>query len=1148
MIKILRFILLFLFFLFFVPPVFAQNFVSVVNPVRGNDFWDLKGQSLDTAVKGELEILKKYNIPATWLLRYDALLDKGVSEKLKSIVDEKGLFLEVTPTWSQDAFVLYHKGESWHSAGSAFLTGYGREEREKLIDKSFEKFKEVFGFYPKSVGAWWIDAYSLSYMQKKYSIISALIVADQYSTDNYQIWGQYFSTSYYPSKNNALHPAQTLENKLPVVITQWASRDPVNSYGNGVGESTYSLQANDYQDFHNLDIGYFTKLIDIYSKQPLNKFSHIVVGLENSYSWQKYFSEYENQIKVIAQKQNSNQISTVTLESFANWYKLNFPNLSPEHLIVADDPLGSFKKTVWFMNPYFRAGWFFNQDGSVFRDIRQYIDGEEELCFKVRCDSVNFATTATRVLDEVSFGHKWVIDEGRIKNFQIKKEDQNYLITYDNEVGRKRQIEFLPRDISVDGKNYSIDGAILEATKQDLDQKKIKSQTTSGFFRWSPISTVAKLIKFTAFFLASIFVPGFLIIRKVFPKEISLIQRIFVSIIVGIVLLTLLFYLSSLFKIRLIILIYLFLANTIFLKIQINNIKKMRLPKIKNWFDLGILLIIISGSIFQVIPTFRSGLFFSYGMGFWGPNTHDGIWHISLINQIVKSLPVENPIYAETFLKNYHYFYDILIALSNYLTKIPIPDLVFRFYPVIFSLLLGVGTFQLINNLFKVKLNLLQFRITALFSLYLVYFSGSFGWIVSFLKEKSLSGESAFWANQSNSFNLNPPFALSLLIVIAILLIFPLVSRNNKSLSTTLILLIGSLISFKAYASILILASLFVISLVNIFLKRSFTYLFIFTISSAIALWLFVLNFEQGTSLIIFSPFWFIHSMIDSPDRVGWMRLALARNTGFTQGTWFKFLSVEFISLLIFIIGNLGMRFFALFSLIKIKIILKDTTLLFILIFTLISMLIPVFFIQSGNPWNTIQFFYYALFINALAAGIVISRILLKLPNIFKVAVAALILSLTPINSWASVSGYLTNSPHAKISTEELQALDFLSRQDDGVVLTYPYDKNLKKKIEEPWPLYAYDSTAYVSALTKKRVYLEDEGQNQILLTNYNKRLIASRDFFARADLKAVEFLKINQIKYIYLPKVYNLIIDQNTLGISNIFENNEVVIYKSKI
>ncbi len=1132
--KKIIFLLLFLNSLFFVPTTFAKSdFVSVVNPIRGNDFWDTKDQKIETAVLGQIEILKKFNIKAVWLIRYDAL-SEGVINRLASS-DEKGLFLEVTPSWSNQAGVKYHQSASWHDAGSAFLTGYELPQREKLIDSAFEEFKKVFGTYPKSVGAWWIDSYSLAYMQKKYEINAALIVADQYTTDNYQIWGQYFSTPYYPQKNNALHPAQSLENKLPVVILQWAARDPVNSYGNGVAESTYSVQANDYIDYHNLDINYFSKLVDIYTKQPLNQFSQIVVGLENSYDWQKYSKEYENQIRVLASKRDSGQISILSMQDFASWYGSTFPNLSPEQIIVADDPLGSFRKVVWFMNPYYRVGWFSNQEGSVFRDIRQYIDGEEELCFKVRCDTVNFATSATRVLDEVSFGHKWIIDEGKIKDFKVNRVGDRYVLNYINDAGNARKIEFLPRDISIDGKISSIDEAILNVTRKDLEKRQNQEKLNYGNPKISVFSIFKELITFAIFLVGACLIPGYNLINKSIKSN-PFFQKIFLSNVVGFVQLTLFFYIISLVNLRPLIFLYLLINIYIFFKFKFFLQIFKNLPIIKNRFSLILIILILSGTIFQILPVFQSGINFNYGLGFWGPNTHDGIWHISLINQLVNNVPSQNSIFSGVVLKNYHYFYDLFIAVANYLTNLSTLDLVFRFMPVIFSVSLGIGSYFLIWNLFKENFGIVKTKVAILISLYLIYFAGSFGWIVEFIKQRHFGGESAFWANQSVSFNLNPPFAASLIIIIALLQLLP-----NFLAS---VLLVGCLIAFKSYAGVLILATVGFLGIKDIFLKRSFYLFAIFIFGGLISAFLFLSNFVISTNLLIIAPFWFVNSMIDSPDRVGWTRLALTRMVGLDDKNWIKFFGAEGLSLIIFIIGNLGVRFFALFSLVKFRQILKNRNFLFLTILSLLSTFIPLIFIQAGNPWNTIQFFYYSMYVSSIGAGVVISYLIFKLPRIFGVLIIVLVIFIGPINSVVTARGYITSRPHAFISNMELEGLMFLSKQGEGGVLTYPYNENLKKDIAEPWPLFAYDSTAYVSAFSKKAVYLEDLSQNNILLTDYKKRQVASNDFFMGPDSQKQEFLKINNIKYIYIPKIFNQRIDESS-GIKNIFENEEVLIYK---
>lgn len=1125
-----------IFFIFFLPhPILAQgsSFVSIVNPIRGTDFWDLKNQDPQTAVLGQIEILKKYNFPATFLLRFDALSDDVIVQALNRDQNfEKGLFLEVTPSWTKKSNVPYRQSDSWHKAGSAFLSGYEPDERLRLIDSAFEEFRKTFGFYPKSAGAWWIDSYSLEYMQKKYGITASLIVSDQYSTDNYQIWGQYFSTPYYPAKTNALHPAQTIDNKLPVVMMQWAARDPVNSFGNGVEESTYSVQANDYLDYHNLDTKYFSALVhlymnQLYMNQSFNQFNHLVVGLENSYLWEKYKEEYQNQIKILSEMKKTGEISVVTMKDFASWYKNRFPDLSPAQIIVADDPRGSFKKVVWFMNPYYRAGWFLNRDGSIFRDIRQYVDGEQELCYQSRCDSVNFATSATRVLDEVSFGHKWVIDQGKISDFIVTKQGENFVISYKNEAGNQRKIEFLPRDINVDGKISSIDGAILEATKYQLDQQKERIDLAEGPFNWSLQAVFFKTLKFLAFLIVGSLIPGFLMIQGI-SKDTPFWQKISLSLPLGFVLVTLLFFTFSLVNFRQGIFIYLLINLFLALK----NWKIV--SKISLKIDILPTVLILIGTIFQQLPTFKNGLLFPYGLGFWGPNTHDGLWHVALINQLVKSTPPENPIFSGEILKNYHYFYDLMVAAASFTTDIPVFDLLFRFYPVIFSLLLGILTYFLIGLLIDGKK---QKKLAFLFGIYLVYFSGSFGWIVEFIKFRHLGGESAFWANQSISFNLNPPFAVSLLMVIAIFLIL-FSMKFNKTFLAVLTVLAGTLIAFKSYAGILILATLLIVGLY----KRSLPYLAIFLASALLSAILFLSNFSFSQRFIIFSPFWFIHSMIDSPDRVGWARLSLARMAGWETNNWFKFLAAEIVSFFMFLVGNLGTRIFALPYLLKIKQIVRRADYLFLFVFSLLSLIIPVFFIQAGNPWNTIQFIYYGLYVSAVAGGMVFAGITQINKTLAFISVA-IFLVITPINSWATANGYLSYKPHALVTNGELEALNFLKNKEDGVVLTYPYGEKLKTKIAEPWPILAYDSTAYVSAFTGKAVFIEDEPQNQILLTEYKKRLVASTDFFERSFDN--NFLKDNKIKYIYLPKIYSVRLEESSEVIKDIFENEEVVIYK---
>jgi len=1139
--KITIFLIVLLAFILTPVSYAAENsFVTVINPVRGSDFWE-ETQALQEAVIGQMEVLKKYNVPSTWLIRVDGLKDKALVETLKNAPkeDELGLFLEVTPTWTKDANVNYRKSGSWHFAESVLLTGYDLNERQRLVESAFDEFKNTFGYYPKSVGAWWVDSFSTKFMQEKYGIEAVLIVADQYSTDNYQIWGQYWQAPFYPAKTSMLNPAQSIDNKIPVVVTQWAARDPVGGFGKGVEESTLSVQPNDYIDYHNLDTSYFGKLVDIYTNQSLNPVNQLVVGLENSYSWKKYSSEYQKQIELLAKKRSAGQFSLVTQSAFAKWYKNKFKEVSPTQVLIADDPLGSEKKAVWFMNPYYRAGFLYTGDKTLFRDIRQYIDGAEELCLKTPCKEINFATFATRVLDEVTKGNRLIIDSGQITNFKVLK-NKDYIISYTNQTGDIRKIELLPKDIGINGKISSIDATILQASSQTDQGVKTQienylKRTTSFKNIW--VGSLEGFVKFLLFVVFALFIPGYVVIKFTFKEVGNFILRAFLSIVCGIVIFTLIFYFGSLFKCWWIILPYLIFTT-------ISYFRRKLYKEIT--FDLPTKLaggLILVGTIFQSLPVIKSGLVTSFGISFWGPNAHDGIWHLALVDQLVKGVIPQNPIFAGEYLKNYHYFYDLLVAATHKMTGVVTLDLIFRLYPVLFSLAFGVGTYYLSKKLFKSE-------IIALISVYLAYFSGSFGWIVEFLRERHIGGESAFWSNQPISFNLNPPFAISLIILICFVYLLNLYfEKATFAKATLLILILGSLVSFKAYGAVVAMGALGLFAMVRVLRKKDFSQMLILTGGIVMSILILLPNYGgslfKGTGGIFnFAPFWFVHSMIDSPDRVGWTRLSLMRMVGYEQKNYLKIFTSETIGLLIFLVGNLGVRVLSAAYLVNIKTVFRQQILLYLFLVTLISLALPILFIQVGNPWNAIQFFYYGLFTTALFASVSIAW-LFKKGKIGKIlAIAFLVIA--PINALVTANGYLSNTPVVVLNSGEKQALDFLGNQTKGVVLTYPYDPSLRNNIQAPIPLPIYETSAYVSAFANKQTYLEDQIQQEILQTDYKPRLVLQGYFFKDLDSsKKIDFLQQNHISYIYLPKIFNVSLPVDKLNLKVIFQNEAATVYE---
>lgn len=404
-----------------------NQFVTIVNPVRISTYTKDPGASIGFQYRE----VKKRNLPATWLLTYDAILDSGIDSVAKEMdsSQELGLFLEVTEGFAKAAGVTYNKTDSWHRANSVFLSGYTQDDRRKLIDTAFGKFKDTFGNYPSSVGAWWIDAYSLGYMKGKYQISANLTVADQFSTDGYQVWGQYFQTPFYPSKFHAGTPAQSLENKLDLVTIQWAPRDPLNGYGRGPA-SLFSTQ--DYFTV-NLSDDYFQKLVRFYAGKHTNKFGQVTIGLEGDFSPQTYGGVFARQLDTVSELKNTGLVDIISLRDFAKWYRHNFPDLSPPQLLETDDLLGKKIKAIWYQSPNLRI--FLTYDYSTAEtkilDLRFYHDNFEEPYFISPNRDLDLSINIPSVIDSAENPQEaWLVAKEKLDG--INPEGDDVILKYKN--------------------------------------------------------------------------------------------------------------------------------------------------------------------------------------------------------------------------------------------------------------------------------------------------------------------------------------------------------------------------------------------------------------------------------------------------------------------------------------------------------------------------------------------------------------------------------------------------------------------------------------------------------------------------------------------------------------------------------------------
>ena len=540
-----------------------------------------------------------------------------------------------------------------------------------------------------------------------------------------------------------------------------------------------------------------------------------------------------------------------------------------------------------------------------------------------------------------------------------------------------------------------------------------------------------------------------------------------------------------------------------------------------------LILFLFLGTILQVLPVIRSGIVSPSGIGFWGANGHDAVWHLSLINHIQDPLKIDMPVFAGEYLKNYHPFFDIIISWLSQLSHLSSSVWLFQIFPVISAFIFLYLSFifgKMFTGSFQGGLILLALNVLA----------NSLGWLYSLIVHGNLSGESIFWAMQSPSNQINPPYHLSLIfLLILLIIVFRHRQKNhfNFSESLAIFLTLTLLPITKAYSAVVG----FGIFGLYVLRFRSFKNWLLIGTSFAFAVFLFTRYNATSTGMMVFHPFWFVNSMIESPDRIFIPYLANMRYTLEASGKIGpRYLVLMASTFALFIVGNYAWRLLGF-----LKLNLKNYFHFSLLVNILLTALIPTLFIQTGTSWNTIQFLYYSLFLSNFFLADYLQKKPLMMILVFSTSFLAFI---------GTVPNYLGKNPPAILPSGELAALNFLSSQPAGTVLTVPYDQYLKTSLVAPVPLYAYETTAYVSAYSRQLVYLEDEMNSRNSGYDVDLRLKEETSFFSQKNIYEDRgFLVNRQIDYIYLAGAQKTRypLDVSNLYLTKIFENEDSLIYR---
>src|SRR4030042_4900744 len=155
-----------------------------------------------------------------------------------------------------------------------------------------------------------------------------------------------------------------------------------------------------------------------------------------------------------------------------------------------------------------------------------------------------------------------------------------------------------------------------------------------------------------------------------------------------------------------------------------------------------LIVAVVLGSVLQSWHFLKTGWETSRGIEF--SELHDSLWHLALIKEISRGLPLENPGISGEKLTNYHYLSDVFLYIIQQGTHLSVETVYFHLAP------------PLVSALFILSLYLFSEALTGSFSkaiaaVIFTLFSGSAGFLIPLFK-----GPGANW--YANSFMLDQPF------------------------------------------------------------------------------------------------------------------------------------------------------------------------------------------------------------------------------------------------------------------------------------------------------------------------------------------------------------------------------------------------------
>ena len=395
-----------------------KKIVTPMNFVRGCE--PRSEMDLFSTTKRQLELTKQFAIKTTYLLQYDAFVQEEYQRLFlpKNDFIEVGLWFEIVQEMVERVGLPWRgrEGYGWDYFNHVSMPiGYTDEEKILLIDESFARYYSVFGCYPKTVGAWLLDPFSIAYMKEKYNIVTCCICREQWGTDGITLFGGYYNQAFYPSKNNVLCPSDK-ERGVPVPTFRLLGCDPIYQYDRqliSTSGDVFTLEPvywMDAQTGEPAKIGgsyepwiqwYFDSL---YSDGFGLSFAFAQVGQENSFGWERIHGGLIKQLEYIKPKVESGEVEAMFLSEAGKWFSDNFEASPPSTQVALRDFEGKHIQSVWFYCMHYRINIYIDGLSARIRDFHIYDEKYEGRYKNALCVTPNSQHDNLPIMNGLTWG------------------------------------------------------------------------------------------------------------------------------------------------------------------------------------------------------------------------------------------------------------------------------------------------------------------------------------------------------------------------------------------------------------------------------------------------------------------------------------------------------------------------------------------------------------------------------------------------------------------------------------------------------------------------------------------------------------------------------------------------------------------------